>query len=432
MTNPNMNGNPVIEFENASKAYRLGRRTGGRTLKEAVLRGPSRKERKWFHALKDFSMSIHEGEVVGLVGDNGSGKSTVLKAVAGIIEPTSGTVRTKGRVSALLEIGAGFHPEMTGRENVFLSGTILGIDRAELEARYDSIVAFAELEEFMNTPVKFYSSGMYLRLGFAIAMNVDPDVLLVDEVFSVGDNVFQARCKQELRKFRKAGKTILFVSHDMTVVQSFCTRAVYLDHGSLVADGPTDAVVFQYERHIQERRRELEQKGLIYSLRYHNRDGSQIVRITGVRILDENGEEKKEFEIGESLTFEVHFENAGFEEPVIFNFAVSDVARNMLFIGSTRQDELPIPRLPKEGVMRVTLPNPALTAGVYFLSFGFFDSGVDFDALDFRNHVLDLQKFKYSFIVRRTGLAWKSGGGIFMRRSWRLEDNGKVIGEAKE
>jgi lipopolysaccharide transport system ATP-binding protein len=218
----------------------------------------------------------------------------------------------------------------------------------------------------------------------------------------------------------------------MTAVQSFCGRAVYLDHGRLVADGPTDAVVFQYEQHIQERRHHLEQEGLIYSLRYHNRDGNQSVRITRVRILDENGEERKEFEVGEPLTFECHFQNVGFDDPVIFNFAVSDLHRNMLFIGSTREDNLPIPKLPKEGVLRVSFPSPALVAGVYTLSFGFFDNEVDFYALDFRNHVLDLQKFKYSFIIRRMGLAWKSGGGIFLHRSWRLEENGKVIGEAKE
>jgi len=431
MANPKMNGKPVIEFDHVSKEYRLGQRTG-RTLKEAVLHRPLWRKKRLFYALKDVSLQIHEGEVIGLIGDNGSGKSTILKAIAGIIEPTSGTVHTMGRVSALLEVGAGFHPEMTGRENVFLSGTILGIDSGELEAKYDAIVAFAELQEFMNTPVKSYSTGMYLRLGFAIAMNVSPDILLVDEVFSVGDNVFQARCKQELRKFRKAGKTILFVSHDMTAVQVFCTRAVYLDHGTLVADGPTDAVVFQYQQHVEERRRQLEQEERTHSIRYHNRDGSQSVRITRVRILDENGEERKEFEVGQPVTFEFHFRNAGFEEPVIFNFAVSDLYRNMLFVGSTREDNLPIPKLPKEGMMRLTLPSPALIPGVYFLSFGFFDHEVDFAGLDFRKHVLDLQKFKYSFIVRRTALGWKSGGGMFLRRCWRLEENGKVIGEAKE
>jgi ABC-2 type transport system ATP-binding protein len=189
------------------------------------------------------SFDVAEGETVGLLGHNGSGKSTLLKCVGGILRPTAGEIRTRGRVASLLELGAGFHPDLTGRENVFLNGSILGLSRRDIERRFDEIVAFAELEQFIDNQVKHYSSGMYVRLGFAVAINVDPDVLLVDEVLAVGDEAFQRKCLDRVRLFQREGRTIVFVTHASDLVRQICQRAAVLDHGKLVTITlPNDAV----------------------------------------------------------------------------------------------------------------------------------------------------------------------------------------------
>ena len=188
-----------------------------------------------FWALRDISFDIDEGETVGLLGHNGSGKSTLLKCVGGILQPTTGLIRVRGRLASLLELGAGFHPDLTGRENVYLNAAILGLKRVDIEKRFDDIVEFAELEQFIDQQVKHYSSGMYVRLGFAVAVNVDPDVLLVDEVLAVGDETFQRKCLDRVHQFQDEGRTIVVVTHAADLVRRICTRVVVLDHGDLVA-----------------------------------------------------------------------------------------------------------------------------------------------------------------------------------------------------
>lgn len=219
-----------------------------RTLKEWLVTRVRRPagEAEPFWALRDVSFEIGRGEAVGLVGDNGSGKSTMLKLVTGIMKPSEGHVTVEGRVSALLELGAGFHPEFTGRENVFLNGAILGLKRAEIARRFDAIAEFAEIGAFIDAPVKTYSSGMYMRLAFAIAVNVDPDVLVVDEVLAVGDARFQRKCYERIRRFREAGKTILLVTHDAAAVRELCDRAIWLERGRLMAVGPAGEVLERY------------------------------------------------------------------------------------------------------------------------------------------------------------------------------------------
>lgn len=242
---------PVIELAGLAKCYPIYARPLDR-LKEMLVRGRRRYHQE-FWALDDVSVTIGRGETVGVIGANGSGKSTLLQLVAGVLAPTRGTVTVNGRVAALLELGAGFDPEFSGRDNVYMGGAIMGISRHEMDARFDAIVAFAELGEFIDQPVKTYSSGMYVRLAFALAINVDPEVLLVDEALSVGDAVFQHRCMHKIRELQARGVTILFVSHDTGTVKSICTRAVWLEGGRLVEVGTPEAVVNHYHASVSRR-----------------------------------------------------------------------------------------------------------------------------------------------------------------------------------
>ncbi len=240
---------PAIELSHVTKIYR---RYGGRqfaTLKSAllqrsILRGLSPTET--FLALRDVSFTVPPGVTYGVIGRNGSGKSTALKLVAGITKPTSGTVAVRGRISALIELGAGFHPEISGRENVFINGIMLGLSKREIAERFDEIVEFAELQDFIDAPVKTYSSGMYMRLGFAVAIHVNPDVLLVDEVLAVGDEGFTHKCLDKFSEFRRRGKTILLVTHSLSVVERFCDEALWLDAGEARAHGDPRRVVDAY------------------------------------------------------------------------------------------------------------------------------------------------------------------------------------------
>jgi ABC-type polysaccharide/polyol phosphate transport system ATPase subunit len=246
---------PAIELEHVSKIYR---RYGGRrfsTLKSALLQRSIVRDlqpSETFPALTDVSFSVTKGSTYGVMGRNGSGKSTALKLVAGITKPTSGSVRVEGRISALIELGAGFHPEISGRENVFINGIMLGLSKREIQERFDEIVDFAELREFIDAPVKTYSSGMYMRLGFAVAINVNPDVLLVDEVLAVGDEGFTHKCLDKFAEFKRSNKTILLVTHSLNLIERFCDDALWLDEGRAMSHGDPKRVVGAYLTKVEE------------------------------------------------------------------------------------------------------------------------------------------------------------------------------------
>jgi lipopolysaccharide transport system ATP-binding protein len=258
----------AIRVENLGKMYCIGERNSHKTLREVLANGarqpfrklraltsghrkyPSSNDTHW--ALKHVSFDVKQGEVVGVIGCNGAGKSTLLKILSRVIEPTEGRVEGYGRVGSLLEVGTGFHPELTGRENVYLNGVIMGMRKAEIDRRFDEIVAFAEIERFLDTPVKRYSSGMYVRLAFAVAAHLEPDILIVDEVLAVGDTAFQKKCLDKMGSVAKAGRTVLFVSHHMGLVQMLCDRAILLRHGTALADGPIAAVVTTYLKTLEE------------------------------------------------------------------------------------------------------------------------------------------------------------------------------------
>lgn len=249
---------PIVRVENLSKQYRIGaQQTSYGTLRESIvdaLRTPfarlqgknGKRVSETIWALKNVSFEVAPGEAVGVIGRNGAGKSTLLKVLSRITEPTTGRAELYGRVASLLEVGTGFHPELTGRENIYLNGAILGMRKAEIERKFSEIVAFAELEKFLDTPVKRYSNGMYMRLAFAVSSHLEPEILVVDEVLAVGDAVFQKKCLGKLDEVAKEGRTVLFVSHNMLAVQSLCTRVVWLDQGEILDQGPAKQVISEY------------------------------------------------------------------------------------------------------------------------------------------------------------------------------------------
>ncbi|MFA5933075.1 MAG: ABC transporter ATP-binding protein [Microgenomates group bacterium] len=242
-----MGENFVIKLDNVSKKFKRGHRL---LLKEALLdlfRAPRQED---FWALKSVSFKIKKGESIGIIGSNGSGKSTILKLIAGVLTPTHGTIKVQGKIGPLIELGAGFHPELTGRENIYLNGTILGLSIKEIDAKFDEIVNFSELSDFIDTPVKHYSSGMYMRLGFAIAVHVEPDILLVDEILSVGDIGFQKKCLDKMKEFHKNGVTVIVISHSPDLIKSFCKKVFLINQGKIIGVGLTENIIKKYNKLI--------------------------------------------------------------------------------------------------------------------------------------------------------------------------------------
>jgi lipopolysaccharide transport system ATP-binding protein len=281
----------TIHFENVSKQYKLGlTRTSVPSLisnyiKKSFNSSNKQAENQILWALRDVNFELKQGESLALVGSNGAGKTTILKLLANITKPSSGNITVDGNLSALIELGAGFHPDLTGRENIFLNGTILGLSRKEISRRFDEIVAFSELERFIDTPVKRYSSGMIVRLGFAVASSIEPEILLVDEVLAVGDAAFQQKCLKRIRALVNDGTSIIFVSHNFYLVQAVCDRALYLEHGQVKQFGLTKDVIDQYEQDLhQARARKFE------AVEQDAGNGDEDVEITRVEVLNSDGE----------------------------------------------------------------------------------------------------------------------------------------------
>jgi lipopolysaccharide transport system ATP-binding protein len=270
-------------------------------VKRAVRRDSERAlDAQEFWVLNDISFDLRKGETLGIIGHNGAGKSTMLKHLSGIMEPTRGSIEVNGRLSALIEVGAGFHPDLTGRENVFLNGVILGMSRAEVKRKFDEIVDFAGIEEFIDTPVKRYSSGMFARLGFSVAAHLEPDILVIDEVLSVGDFAFQRKGLEKMRSIAKSGATVIFVSHNLQAVAEFCQRGILLEKGRVIADGPTDQVVRRY---------------LDTAAGHHERQAGGPVRILGASISGVDGQSGR-FAAGQRARVSVHIEAAAPTEKV--------------------------------------------------------------------------------------------------------------------
>jgi lipopolysaccharide transport system ATP-binding protein len=310
----------VLKAEHVSKRYRIGQREPYRALRD-VLAGaatapfrlfrkrPEQEEVDRIWALDDISFELQRGEVLGLIGPNGAGKSTLLKVLSRITEPTSGEVRIRGRVGSLLEVGTGFHPELTGRENIFLNGTILGMRKSEIVQRFDEIVEFSGVSRFLDTPVKRYSSGMQVRLAFAVAAHLQPEILLVDEVLAVGDAEFQAKCLGKMQDVTREGRTIIFVSHNLAAVRSLCSRALLLEKGKLVFDGPTEDAVARYIGRSGDRSRAVvEGEQLAERLAKERVYGAApSFECTRVAVLDEQGQPSSSFGSDEEITVAVDY-----------------------------------------------------------------------------------------------------------------------------
>jgi ABC-type polysaccharide/polyol phosphate transport system ATPase subunit len=360
-----MSGDIGIRVSGVTKLYRrYGRKRSIGTLKSALLSGAGRlalSPDASVPALVDVSFEIARGEMVGIIGPNGSGKSTLLKLLSGIVRPTSGQIAVSGRLAALLELGAGFHPEISGRENIEINGLLLGLTKREIADRFDAIVAFAELEEFLDAPLKTYSSGMAVRLGFSIAAFSDPDVLLVDEVLAVGDERFAHRSLEKFAEFERAGKTILVVSHDLDLVAARCRRAIWLDRGIVAFDGPAPAAVERYRDQVAKTEAEAD----VGKRRKPERTGSGVAAVEGVRLLDAHGRSAERVRSGASATLEMDVEASKPLADFVFGFAVASSDGTAVFGTNTDIDGFQPREFSGRARIRLEIPVLALAPGTY-------------------------------------------------------------------
>lgn len=387
-----MMASDVIQLKNVSKVYRLYDSPSGR-LKEALLRGRKRYHRE-FWAIKDVSFSVSRGTTTGIIGRNGSGKSTLLQMVASIMAPTSGSVRVTGRVAALLELGSGFDPEFTGRENVYLNGSILGLTRAEIDARFADIEKFADIGRYMDQAVKRYSSGMYVRLAFATAVNVEPDILLVDEALAVGDVVFQHRCMRKIREIQEQGKTILFVSHDIGAVRKLCTQAILIDSGSVAAMGEPDTVVQAYYKSIWNADAPppvqspvsapktdacLHTAALTPVKKYDHRFGDRKGEIVAAGLIDEHGNRADTVVGGQKMHFSLLVKcHQSIDMPMV-GIILKDLLGNELIKTNTDAEDHYLDACPIGSSIRITFSfvMPPFKPGSYAISAGFGTGTID-------------------------------------------------------
>jgi ABC-2 type transport system ATP-binding protein len=366
-----------VEIRNVSKKFRLYKEKPS-SLKARLISSRARAEDFW--AVRDVSFDIEPGHSVGLIGPNGSGKTTLLKMIAGILRPTSGSLVTRGRIAALLELGAGFHPELTGRENVYLNAAFLGLSRKETDAVYDDIVAFAELPDFMDNQVKFYSSGMLVRLGFAVAVHVDPAILLVDEVLAVGDEAFQHKCLDRVRQFQRDGRTIIFVTHAVDLVRQICDRAVMLDHGVIHSQGAPDQVVRDFRLVM-----------LQHDLDYATDEGTKEVEIVSAELVGADGGSASVIHPGEELTIVVDLRaSAPVEDPVL-SFALHDQDNKFVFGSSTEEHGVDLHWMEGKRRIRFQLHSVPFVSGKYWVTLGVHSRD--------HRHVYHVQEQRYRFEV---------------------------------
>ena len=336
-----------------------------------------------FWGLKNISFDVGQGEVIGVVGVNGSGKSTLLKVLGGVLKPDRGSVKTGGRVCPLLEVGTGFEPELSGSDNIFLNGAVLGIQKKDIKARYDRIVEFAELQEFIESPLKHYSTGMRMRLGFAIAMHSEPEVLLVDEVLAVGDTSFQKKCIDSIAELRSRGVTILFVSHSMDTVKHLCTSALWLDRGEAKAQGMVDDVVAAYLKDSDRKDKEIMRSKQDLSTS-RELEPEKIARIDRVEFLDKKRKPVETYRPLEEMIIAIHFSAREKIADPIFGVGIHRADGVHVCGPNTGECEYKLDHIEGDGIMEFRIPSLKLLSGVYHITVGLFDAS-HIHAFDYRD-----------------------------------------------
>jgi len=413
-----------ISLENVSKNYRLwGRRSQFATLKSALLKRDLKPAAvDSVTALRDLSFQVHRGEAFGIIGRNGSGKSTLLKLISGILKPTTGSVSVNGRIAALIELGAGFHPEITGRENIYINGIMLGLSRREIDQRFDKIVEFSGIADFLDQPVKTYSSGMYVRLGFAVAVHVDPDVLLIDEVLSVGDEEFSARCVAKIQEMKYRGVTLLFVTHQLDQVRTLCDRALWLDKGMVEAIGDPMRVVDAYLQEVSggaagsqpaEEAKEAEpepppQKSDTDEERW----GSGEIVIRRVSLTDHQGRELVALGAGTPVIVDIDVEARTAQEDFVFGFGIYHADGTCVYGTNTDVEGYAAKQIEGKGRVRFVIESLDLVAGTYRIDIAVHTRNGR--AFDYRRNVLRLVVGSrvHDIGIYRPKHEWRFDGGI--------------------
>lgn len=394
----------AVEIKDIEKFFKMYSKPSDR-LKElfSINKKPYYKK---FNAIEKINLSIPAGKTIGIVGKNGSGKSTLLQIICGILKPSKGSVVVNGRISALLELGTGFNPEFTGRQNVYLYCSVMGLTKDEIDNKFSDIEEFAEIGEFIDQPVKTYSSGMYVRLAFSAAVNVNPDILIVDEALSVGDMYFQLKCIEKIKEFKNGGKTIIFVTHDTYTVKNICDYAVWINNGAIELEGEVDLVIDRYEKYMKV------SKGLniekIEKSQEHKRGEHEVLAIEAVEFYNEKNEEKHQFKLGESIFCKVKYEVYKNFHNIVCGIAIFDSTGHYICGLNTKLDNKEIPNDLGNHEIILEYKEIQLLPGTYFIDVGFFEEAA-VARLDYKS------KCGYFNIISETYLA---EGNVLLKHEW--------------
>lgn len=423
----------VIEFKNVTKYFNIYQNKSN-SIKEKFLNKVLKRNKLQvtkMNVLKNASFKIEKGQTVGIIGENGTGKSTSLKLISNILKPNSGEIIVNGKISSLLEIGVGFQPDLSGRENVYLYGSILGLSKSEVDDRYDHIVKFAELEKFMDTPVKNYSSGMYMRLAFSVAVSVDPDILLVDEVLAVGDANFQRKCLDKITEFKNEGKTIVYVSHDMSTVRRICDKVIFIKKGGYVLEGSTERMIGLYmklvysadEKEKEKLNKSIENKNIEnisgdFNIEQHeakefcsgNRYGNRELEITKLYFSDKEGRPRNFYGTEELIKVNLEYKKNANIKSAVLVFEIYTEEGWKIVHHSCKEDGLIITDIKENNVISFIINNDLFLKSKYYLSVGLYDEECD-KAYDFRDK-------HYWFYVHEGNV--KEDGKIKVKCEWQI------------
>ena len=416
----------AIEVDHVTRIYqKYSFQHRFKTFKSAIVKGnflKSLRPDELVTALDDISFTVKKGLTFGVIGENGSGKSTLLKVITGIAKPTSGRIKVDGKISALIELGAGFHPEISGRENIYINGIMLGLSKKEITAKFDDIVRFAELEDFIDAPVKTYSSGMHMRLGFSIAINVHPDILLIDEVLAVGDASFVPKCLDRIDDFRRRKKTILFVSHDLSTVEKICDHVIWLKHGKIQTMGEPKRVVDAYlqdvtekqEKDFEKRQQKVEEEVTYSEDRRENRWGKREIEIKKVRLLSEEGQEKHVFRPDEGMVVALDVMAYSKITDFVFGIGIFNSQGICCYGTNTHLEELQPHSIEGEGKALFRMARMNLINGTYYLDVAVHKKD---------GYPYDYHRNLYSFMITSSR---KDVGIARPEHSWKFSEKIKI------